>query len=622
MIGASHELARSRQRAVATTNKNAQGLEYISIYSIIITTDIPVNEPPGPQAAGYRWEPIQDAANDKVLGPLQENQTRAITKRNGDIVPETPGEINLAAEVDRLRARVRELEQEAFQWRMAHQELEQDHRFSEMVINSMHDAIYVVSGEDYRITDCNEVFLERSGLKRGEVIGLTCYQAKRGRATPCLLSQGHCPSLDTFITGKPSRSERSATGVDGLERFYECTTMPVPDQDGRVTQIVHVDRDITARKVAEEKTREANSFLRNLINSSVDAIIASDMTGQLLIFNQATVDITGYSELEALSTLKIWDIYVDDGAREIMRGLRSKDHGGKGKLKNHETEIKCKDGSMVPIMLSAAVVMDGDNEVATVGFFYDLREKKRMERELDNTRVQLLQAAKMASIGRLAAGVAHQLNNPLAGITLFANILLEEYELEDQAKDDIQRILDNADRSRDTVKELLQFARQTSQEIRPVNINEALARTLFLLENQSHFQNIEIVRDFAENLPEVPADIQQLNHVFMNVVLNAADAIGGDGCIEVHTSRSADGKNAVIKIADNGPGIPEELLPRLFEPFFTTKEEGQGTGLGLSVAYGIMQNHKGRITAHNRPMGGAVFTIELPMSSGEEGDLG
>lgn len=274
---------------------------------------------------------------------------------------------------------------------------------------------------------------------------------------------------------------------------------------------------------------------------------------------------------------------------------------------------------MVPIMLSAAVVTDGDTEVATVGFFYDMREKQRMEAELDQTRVQLLQAEKMASIGKLAAGVAHQLNNPLAGITLFANILLEEYDLDPQAVKDIGRILDNADRSRDTVKELLQFARQTSQEIRPTDINQALARTLFLLENQSQFQNIKIVKDLDKSLPEVPVDIQQLNHVFMNIVLNAADAVGGHGTIEVRTRRSDSGEMVVVEIADDGPGIPEPLLPRLFEPFFTTKEEGQGTGLGLSVAYGIIQDHQGDISARNRPQGGALFAIELPLQRKDQG---
>lgn len=298
-----------------------------------------------------------------------------------------------------------------------------------------------------------------------------------------------------------------------------------------------------------------------------------------------------------------------------MSRLRSDDYGGKGKLKSLECNLLRKDGSSVPISLSAAIVYEGDKEVSTVGFFYDLREKKAMEAELDKTRVQLLQAEKMASIGKLAAGVAHQLNNPLSGITLFAHILAEEYDLGDSALSDVGRILANAERCRDTVKELLKFARQTAYEIKPADLNQALQRALFLLENQALFQNIRIEKHFAPDLPLVPADIQQLGHVFMNIILNAADAMAGNGRITVRTSLTTNKKNVLVEISDSGPGIGPEDLPHLFEPFFTTKEEGKGTGLGLSVAYGVIENHGGQISARNLKEGGACFTIELPLQN-------
>ena len=229
----------------------------------------------------------------------------------------------------------------------------------------------------------------------------------------------------------------------------------------------------------------------------------------------------------------------------------------------------------------------------------------------------------MASLGKLAAGVAHQINNPLGGITLFTKLALEEYELEEGMRQDLQRILKDAERCRDTVKNLLEFTRQTRHFMRPHNVNETISRTLFLLESQSLFQNVEIRKKFAASLPPVFADGQQLNHLFMNIILNAAQAMEGRGRLIITTNLESSHKRVAITIADTGPGIPEEVMPHIFDPFFTTKEEGQGTGLGLSLAFGIVENHGGRIRAQNQPDGGTAFIIELPIAAPQnEGDQG
>jgi two-component system NtrC family sensor kinase len=191
---------------------------------------------------------------------------------------------------------------------------------------------------------------------------------------------------------------------------------------------------------------------------------------------------------------------------------------------------------------------------------------------------------------------------------------MEEYELEDGARADLQRVLKDAERCRDTVKELLEFTRQTRHLMQPHDINRAISRTLFLLENQTLFHNIEIRKDLAPALPLVHSDIQQINHLFMNIILNAAQAMKGQGRLTITTTPSEDGRHVVIRISDTGSGIPPEYIPRIFDPFFTTKEEGQGTGLGLSLAYSIVENHGGVIRAENNPDGGASFFIELPVS--------
>jgi two-component system NtrC family sensor kinase len=500
-------------------------------------------------------------------------------------------------------------------------ELARERSFTQALLNSVRVPIYVVEPGTYRIITCNDVFLREYGVSLVEAIGSTCYELTRRRNTPCAASPEACPLLSAAETGEPSMMDFEYS-TNGETIDLECTATPLKDENGKVSRVIHVIRDITHRKRIEEKLRETNqelsislTFMRNLINSSVDAIIASDLTGRILVFNEAAQGITGYSEEEAFHQIDIRDIYTGDGAKDIMKKLRSNDLGGKGKLKSLECNLLHKDGSSIPISLSAAIVYEGNKEVSTCGFFYDLREKKAMEAELDKTRVQLLQAEKMASIGKLAAGVAHQLNNPLSGITLFAHILTEEYDLDDNALSDVGRILANAERCRDTVKELLKFARQTAYEIKPADLNQALQRALFLLENQALFQNIRIEKQFAPDLPMVPADIQQLGHVFMNIILNAADATDGNGRITVRTSLSTDKKNVLVEISDTGPGIEPEDLAHLFEPFFTTKEEGKGTGLGLSVAYGVIENHDGQISARNLKEGGACFTIELPLQN-------
>jgi two-component system, NtrC family, sensor kinase len=343
------------------------------------------------------------------------------------------------------------------------------------------------------------------------------------------------------------------------------------------------------------------------------------MLGKILIFNDAAVKVFGYSVDEALHHLNVRNIYPGNNAYEVMRNLRSDEYGGKGKLQSYQVDVISKDGKIIPIYLNASIVYENGREIATIGFFHDLREELKIKEELEKTQLQLLQAEKMSSLGKLAAGVAHQLNNPLGGITLFAKLLLEEYDLEEGAKEDLHRILRDAKRCRDTVKELLEFTRQTRHLMRPHDINKALTRTLFLLESQTLFHNINIEKDLNSSLPLILVDIQQLYHLFMNIILNAAQAMEGKGILTVKSFLAQNERQVCIEISDTGPGISEEHLPQIFEPFFTTKEEGKGTGLGLSLAYRIVENHGGRIRAESLSGKGTTFTIELPIGSKHDG---
>jgi len=442
-----------------------------------------------------------------------------------------------------------------------------------------------------------------------EVVGRKCHKVLYDRNSPC----AECPTLEVGRKGQPALSPgyRPLSQPNKIPCLYSYPIF----SGQRIDAFVMMDFDFPALDALEEKLRRTNAFLNNLIHSAVDCVIAADMTGRILIFNDSAAEVFGYSVKEALEGLNIRDLYPDDGARQVMQKLRSDEYGRRGKLKTYHVDVSAKSGERIPISLYAAIIYEDGREVATIGFFHDLRERLRIKSMLEKTQIQLLQAEKMASLGKLAAGVAHQINNPLGGITLFAKLALEEYELEEAVRQDLLRILKDAERCRDTVKELLEFTRQTRHLMQPQDVNKSISRTLFLLENQSLFQNIEIEKKFAAPLPPVQADIQQLNHLFMNLILNAAQAMDGKGKLMLSTRLSADTQAVEIEISDTGPGIPSDVLPQIFDPFFTTKEEGKGTGLGLSLAYGIVENHGGNITARNKSEGGALFLVSLPTAA-------
>jgi len=474
-------------------------------------------------------------------------------------------------------------------------------------INAFKRKILVIS-PDFNILAINN---DSNQTCENDIIGKSCYHALYGRTSHCL----NCPAVVVLKTKKPAMMHRKAlTNTDKTLCLY---SYPIFSGDN-IDSLVVLDFDFPALEELEDRLKRSNAFLRNLILSSVDGVIAADMKGKLLIFNYSAEEISGYKVEEDMHKLNIRDVYPDSGAREVMKKLRSDDYGGKGKLKSYIVDVLGKNGERIPISLNASIVYEEDREVATIGFFHDMRETLRMKKELEKAQIQILQSEKMASLGKLAAGVAHQLNNPLSSITLFTQLVLEEYKLEEKARDDLTRIYKEAQRCRDTVKELLEFARQTRQEMRPHDINSAILRTVFLLENQTLFHNIEIEKDLSPSLPEVYGDIQQLNHIFMNIILNAADAMEGKGELTIKSYKPLQSDTVIIEISDTGPGIPQNILPHIFEPFFTTKEEGKGTGLGLSLVYSMIDNHKGRIYAKSQPGKGTTFVIELPTAKLDE----
>lgn len=244
--------------------------------------------------------------------------------------------------------------------------------------------------------------------------------------------------------------------------------------------------------------------------------------------------------------------------------------------------------------------------------------RKRDEKLREFTTRRIMESERLAHIGQLAAGIAHEINNPLTGIVTYAHLLLERAKAGNGTREFLEKIVKQADRCRDIIRGLLDFARQRKPDKRSSNVNRVLEECISLVENQALFHNIRIIRNLAPDLPKVFMDPSQIQQVFMNMIINAAEAMDGNGQLKLTTRHlSADGI-VEIQFSDTGHGISEEDLDRIFDPFFTTKEVGHGTGLGLAISYGIIKEHKGTITVESQVGKGTTFTIRLPVSGLQE----
>jgi len=472
------------------------------------------------------------------------------------------------------------------------------------------DSIFVL-GNNYVIEFANSAAVVIIGDPLDEIIGVdfraylnekevidfleSMYQGGKKTDSACFFSEG------SVLFGK---------------KFFHfidmCVTRAI-EVDDQVKLYIYL-RNITEEKKLQNDLKQTNEFLSNLINRSVDGIIAADMKGNIIIFNESSEKILGYKSREAIETIHITEIYRPGFAKEVMRMLRSEDYGGVGKMETIESINLSKDREEIQCNLSAALIYDKDGkEVASMGIFSDLRERKRMQKELDETHMKLLQSEKMSSLGKMAAGIAHEINNPLGGIMMFSNMMLEEIDIDNEFVDDLERIVSEAARCKNIVRGLLEFSRQTDYKMTLVDVTRVLDQGLSLLENQAIFHNIKIIKDYDKSLPFIMCDSARLSQVFINIILNAVDAMGKKGILIIKTKCNRSEMKAELVFTDTGCGIPEKIMPKIFDPFFTTKEVGEGTGLGLSMSYGIIKDHKGSINIFSKVGEGTTFKIELPL---------
>ncbi len=376
--------------------------------------------------------------------------------------------------------------------------------------------------------------------------------------------------------------------------------------------------DVTDRAGRQAALAAETRFLRSVLAPALQPIIVTDARGRITLFNRGARELLGFSEDEVVGRKYIQEFYEGNAAHEVMNRSRAADHGGAGFLDGYEAILISRARERVPVWLTMHLLYGEDGqESGTVTFVRDMRPMAEVERRLEEVQMQLIHADKMASLGKLAAGVAHEINNPLGGILLFGGLLLEDMDFSDPRREDMDRIVQEARRCKEIVNSLLDFAHQRRRYQEPVDLNAAVDQCMALLGGKALFHNVEVERALADNLPLVVGNPSQIKQVFTNIVTNAVDAMEGEGRLVLRSGCDASGGEVWVSFTDTGPGMPPPVRARIFEPFFTTKEPGRGTGLGLSLSYNIMRMHRGDIRVGDGAEGGTTFTVVFPMPEGE-----
>jgi PAS domain S-box-containing protein len=467
--------------------------------------------------------------------------------------------------------------------------------------------------------------------------------------------------------------ELSVTARDGSTLWVEARCSFISDFDGGESAIVCCCRDTSLRKLIDDTMQENISLLQILIDSIPDAIFIMDRNGRIEGVNRSFEDAIGQPGA-TLSGKTLKDLNPTS-SNELINWLNTIITSLEGSVKIPLDQIMYADGGIRDIVFNMIPYLSASGEcLGTIGIIYDVTERKRLENslrketdelkeareelskknseleaaytELKETQAQILQQEKMASIGQLAAGVAHEINNPIGFIssnlsslskyvdkisefmTVQASVAgtctdtekkvtLEEKKkalkidyIQDDIKDLIIESLDGAERVKKIVQDLKSFSRNDQLEYREADINECMESTFNIVWNELRYK-ATVTKEYGD-IPLVRCFPQQINQVFMNLLVNAVHAIETSGEIRVKTWD----KNGWIyaSISDTGHGIPPEILKKIFEPFFTTKEAGKGTGLGLSITYDIVRKHGGDISVESESGKGTTFTVSLPIA--------
>jgi PAS domain S-box-containing protein len=408
--------------------------------------------------------------------------------------------------------------------------------------------------------------------------------------------------------------EVSIVCSDGQVRHISASTRTLLWDGEKRFQLVY--QDITERKRIEEELRTSRDYLGRILNSMVEVLMVVDTNFNIININRTFLDYYGGKRKDIIGR-KCYEVLhrLSEPCSTAQHRCPLRTVLKAGKPFHAEHVYEAAEGRKFTFEISMFPLVDpAGNVEAVVEMQHDITESKRAEDEKGQLEQKAQVASRLASVGEMAAGIAHEINNPLTSVIGYSQLLLDRDDIPKDMRMDLKAIDEGAQRVAGIIKRLLTFARQTRPERTLVNVNELVTNTLDLRAYHLRTNNIKVTTELSTDLPVTTADAAQLQQVFLNIIVNAETAMKlarGKGKLLIKTEEA----NGAIQVSfkDNGPGIARENLARIFDPFFTTREVGEGTGLGLSICHGIMVEHKGKLWAESELGKGATFIVELPI---------
>jgi len=466
-----------------------------------------------------------------------------------------------------------------------------------------------VQDREFRIIRVNRMFAERFG----DQLGQFCYRAYKGRESKCPV----CPVEQTFADGRSHSSEEVAVKKDGTQAFMLVSTAPIYNDAGEVVAALEMSTDVTEVRHLEQELRRSEEKYRTLFNSDPNPIFVLDLHSlEILDANDRALEDYGYQREELLGKS-----FVDLAHPEDRQRLRQLNWTQKGTV--YRLRHRTKDGRVLVVSLSYSPCKHLGRE-AIIATSADVTERVKKEE-------QLVQAGKMATLGEMSAGVAHELNQPLSVIKTAASFLKRKIANEEPVAPEILRTLAEemdaqVDRAAQIITHLRQFGRRSDGRSVAVQINDCIRGAFTVLGRQLQVHGIKVELDLDENLPPVLGDRTMLEQVFLNLIMNARDAMDekeaaakGERVRKVLRIRSyRQDDEVVVVVADTGVGMSPEVQEKIFDPFFTTKPVGKGTGLGLAISYGIVRDYEGSIEVESVASQGTIFRIRFPVAPAVE----
>jgi histidine kinase len=463
--------------------------------------------------------------------------------------------------------------------------------------------IITVQDRNYRMIGYNRKFAERFNPE----LGAYCFQAYKGRDRKCVV----CPVEQTFADGLSHDSEESAVDKDGTVRHWMVRTTPVKDAQGNIVAAMEMNLDISERKQLEEQLVQSEKKYYAIFNNIPNPVFVLDpQTLEILDCNDSVTAVYGYRRHELLGR-SFMDLFWERPAPAFMAGLKSATVIERAKHRDKEGRKRYTNIRVSPSEYGGRKVL-----LVTIS---DITQRLEAEQ-------QLIQAGKMATLGEMATGMAHELNQPLSVIKTASSFFMRKLRAKQPIEEGVlltlsEEIDRHVQRAAKIIDHMRQFGRKSDPNLVRVQINDVLTQAFDIFSQQLKVRGIDVVWDVAPDLPMVMGDPNRLEQVFINLLINARDAIEAHGTGPlaesqprmIRLSSSRHGRMVEVRVCDTGIGIPQELHERIFEPFFTTKKVGEGTGLGLSISYGIVKECNGEIYARPNPEGGACFILEFPI---------